>query len=61
MMRQVNTGSAAGTETVTESGEVRELSACELDMISGGFVPGSSATAPKLHLVTGSDGTSYQD
>jgi hypothetical protein len=38
LMRQENTESAICMDTVAESGEVRELSACELDMISGGFL-----------------------
>lgn len=61
MTKQVNSKSAAGVDTAAENGDMRELSARDLDVISGGFVPGALATAPKLHQVTGSDGTSYQD
>ena len=59
MIRQVNSESAVCLDVVAESGEMRELSACELDMIGGGFIPGALADAAHLRLVTGSDGTSY--
>lgn len=61
MMRQVNSESAVRMDTLTESEDVRELSARELDMVTGGFVPGALATAQKLRQVTGSDGNSYKD
>jgi hypothetical protein len=61
MIRQVNSESAVYMDTVAESGEMRELSACEPDMIIGGFVPGPLDSQPTLRLVSGSDGNSYKD
>ncbi len=61
MIRQVNSESAICMDAAAESGELRELSACEFGMIGGGFVPGALADAAHLRLVTGSDGTSYLD
>jgi hypothetical protein len=37
--------SAASIDVVAESEEMRVLSACELDLIGGGFVPGPLADA----------------
>jgi hypothetical protein len=61
MMNQDNQKSAIGMDTVGESGGMRELSARELEMVGGGFVPGALADAGNLHRVTGSDGNSYKD
>ncbi len=61
MVSQVNSKSVVGMGTVADSGKMHELSARELDMISGGFVPGALADAANLRLVTGSDGNSYKD
>jgi hypothetical protein len=59
MKRQVNAESAITMDAVADSRESRELSACELDMIGGGFIPGALADSVHLRLVTGSDGNSY--
>ena len=61
MIRQVNTELAVSMGTVAERGDVRELSARDLVMISGGFVPGGLASKSKIQQVTGSDGNSYKD
>jgi hypothetical protein len=61
MMRKVNSEPAVRMDTVTETGEMHALSTRELEMISGGFVPGALADAANLRLVTGSDGNSYKD
>jgi hypothetical protein len=58
MIRHVNSDAPVAIEAPTEK---RELSACELDIIGGGFIPGALADASTLRLVTGSDSTSYKD
>jgi hypothetical protein len=59
MVTQVNSESTVSIEVAAESKEVRELSACELDMIGGGFIPGALVDSAHLRIVTGSDGNSY--
>ena len=59
MIRQVNSEPATCMDTVAERTEMRDLSACELDMVSGGFLPGALTAQPLLRIVTGSDGNSY--
>ena len=61
MMTQVNSKSAVCMNTVADREEVHELSACELGMISGGFVTGPLASQPTLRLVTGSDANTHTD
>jgi len=61
MTRPMNSESAVDMDAVAGRGERHDLSARELDMISGGFVPGALADAGHLRLVTGSDGNSYKD
>ncbi len=59
MVRQMSPEPAVSIEVTAENKQVRELSARELDMIGGGFIPGALADASHLRIVTGSDGTSY--
>jgi hypothetical protein len=59
MVRQANSESTVSIEVAAESKEVHELSACELDMVGGGFIPGALADSAHLRIVTGSDGNSY--
>lgn len=59
MMRQVNSEAATCMDAVPESAEMRDLSACELDMVGGGFLPGALTSQQLLRIVTGSDGNSY--
>ena len=59
MIRQVNSEAAICMDAVPENAEMRDLSACELDMVSGGFLPGALTAQQLLRIVTGSDGNSY--
>ena len=61
MMKLVNSKAAICMGTVPENAEMRDLSACEFDMVSGGFVPGALTSQQLLRLVTGSDGNSSLD